>query len=139
LRSAVFPDDLDGLSYQCAEMLLGIPDGGGRGDEQRISAVEGRDTADPSDEMGNLRSEYAPVGVRLVEHYKPEFAPPCCPISMLRELIVMNGVGIGNEDVWMPALNLGAIVRARVTLVHHGTHAFQASGEPLEAYQLVIR
>ncbi len=84
---------------QALGQFLRVADGGGGEDELRPGSIELCHPLQPADHVGEMRTEYTPVGVHLINDYESQVAEKVRPIGVVGQDAGMQHVGVGEDDI----------------------------------------
>ena len=106
---------------------LRIADGGRRQDEHRVRSVPGADPPQPPQDVRDMRSEHAAVGMALVDHDEAQAAQKTPELVVPRQDAAVQHVGVGEHQGAKPAHPV-AILAGGVAVVGGGVHPRQVPG-----------
>jgi hypothetical protein len=100
--------------------LFGIGDGRRTADELRLRSIEAADPFQPSQDIGHMRTEHSPVGMKLINHHKSQVLKKGHPLCMVRKDARVEHVRIGNDDISLRTNRLTGIGRC-ISVIGEGS------------------
>ena len=139
LRRARVGDRAHRTAEQPLGQLARIADRRRARDEHRVRLVERADPPQPPDEVRDVRSEHAAVGVQLVDHDELQRLEELRPLGVMRQDRLVQHVGVRHDDVAVRPHRLPRVAR-RVAVEGVGSDAEPAGRIQLEDLaDLVLR
>ncbi len=115
-RSAVGIDQAEGLADQPLGELHRIGDRRRGEDEPGAGPVHAGDPPQPAQDVGDVRPEHAPVGVRLVDDDPAQAGEEVSPVAVVGQDADVEHVGVGEDQV-RAAPDLRPVVARRIAVV----------------------
>ena len=109
VRRAAFGDRRHRPPDQRFGVRLRIADRRRAQDELRRRAVERADPPEPTQHVGDVRAEYAAVGVDFVDHHEAQVLEELRPLGVVRQDRLVQHVRIADHDVAMQSDRLARI------------------------------
>ncbi len=108
-------------------------------DKHRVGAIETADADQPADDVGEVRTEDAAIGMQLVDDNVFEVHKKLLPFGVVRQNARMQHVGIGHHDMPLAADGPARVI-GRVSVVGEGFDVgLQVGNEAVRLVHLVLR